>query len=152
MPSLAGRGLTVWLWGRNPQTAASWPQRLPVQLWAPTPQNPKPLQVDLVVHATRWGHAELGPAPADEWQPWLALPWRQWAQQGTALVDIVYSAHQPTWMEQLAALQNVHAVEGFGRSMLAAQAARGFAYWTGDLLDWRQIAGEIAAPVAALAR
>jgi len=36
--------------------------------------------------------------------------------------------------------------------MLAAQAARGFAYWTGDLLDWRQIAGEIAAPVAALAR
>ena len=150
VPSLAQRGCTVWLRGRQPHSGQDWPQRLPVRLWpglqadAIRPHNPG---IDLVIHASRWGHGSLGAPPQQERLPWQDLPWASWAAAGTPLVDIVYSANQPTWMEQLATSENLPIVQGFGRSMLAAQAAHSFAYWTGELRDWRDIAGEINAPV-----
>lgn len=147
VPALVGRGCRVWLWGRNLQAAAEWTRRLPVRLWPSASENTVLPQVNLLIHATRWGHGEPGPPPVAEIAPWLALPWLQWASEGTALVDIVYSASQLTWMEQLAESKNLAVVRGFGRSMLAAQAAQGFGYWTGDLLDWRKIASAINAPV-----
>lgn len=147
VPALVARGCLVWLWGRNAQTVDDWTQRLPVQRWPATSEKALLPKVNLLIHATRWGHGEPGPPPEAETAPWLALPWLQWANEGAALVDIVYSADRLTWMEQLAESKNLAAVRGFGRSMLAAQAAQGFGYWTGDLLDWRQIASAIHAPV-----
>lgn len=146
VPVLAQHGWTVWLRGRHPHSGATWPERLPVRQW-PWPLHGDALpRLDLVIHASRWGHGEVGLPPPDQCQAWQELPWLDWAATGTALVDIVYSANQPTWMEQLGQSRNLSVINGFGRSMLAAQAAQGFAYWTGDLRDWREIASEINAP------
>ena len=143
LPSLGQAGADVRLWGRNHLSAQELAVRGGCALWAEAPSE----LPQLVVHASRWGHGQEGMAPASEAQAWSGFPWAAWSAAGTAVIDLVYSAAGPTWFEALAIDRQVRVVAGFGRAMLAAQAARSFGWWGGIAVPWQEIASEINAPV-----
>lgn len=143
LPSLGQAGADVRLWGRNHLSAQELAVRGGCALWAEAPGA----LPQLVVHASRWGHGQVAAAAASEVQAWRRFPWAAWSAAGTTVIDLVYSAAGPTWFEALAMDCQVQVVTGFGRAMLAAQAARSFGWWSGTAVPWQEIASEINAPV-----
>jgi shikimate 5-dehydrogenase len=143
LPSLVQAGADVRLWGRNHQSAQELAVRGGCLLWAEAPGE----MPQLVVHASRWGHGQAGAPPLSEAQAWRSFPWAAWSAAGTTVIDLVYSAAGPTWFEALAMDCQVRVAAGFGRAMLAAQAARSFGWWSGTAVPWQEIASEINAPV-----
>lgn len=142
LPSLVQARADVRLWGRNHLVAQELAVRGGCGLWAEAPGE----MPQLVVHASRWGHGQEGIAPASEAQAWRSFPWAAWSAAGTTVIDLVYSAAGPTWFEALAIDRGVQVIAGFGRAMLAAQAARSFGWWSGAVVPWQEVAGEINAP------
>lgn len=133
------RGAQVTLTGRNLQKSSELATHLDCDIgpWG------QPLAgATVVVHASRWGHAQVGPPTEPTWA-WL--PWSAWRDNPPYLLDIVYRRGGPTWFEQLAITAQVpeaHADQpslllGVGLQMLLAQAALAFAHITGRQVDWR---------------
>lgn len=96
-------------------------------------------RADLVLHATRLGHGGKGGA-SDVQSELDWLPWRDWRGTPALLFDLGYAA-QDTAVQALALREGLGAavLRGSGQAMLAAQAARSFALWTGVTVDAREL-------------
>ena len=140
--SLCQAGAHVTLCGRNALTTEHIAGTIAcaVAAWG----DPTPCETaHIVVHASRFGHGCAG-LPS-ETATWRWLPWDQMRAQATLVVDIVYTADgQLTWFEALASGRQANVAIGFGRQMLAAQAAASFALWCGFTPNWRQLLAELS--------
>ena len=92
---------------------------------------------DLVLHATRLGHGLAGMQP-DASAAWAWLPWQAWRESGVLLWDLAYAPEDTPW-QALARREGVRFQPHSGQAMLAAQAARSFALWTGCLPEGRAL-------------
>lgn len=132
VPVLAGQGLAVRVCARNNATSAEIAE-LSGCGHASWQDGAALADCDVVVHLTRFGHGGAAAPGADfGW-----LPWAAWAARGAVVVDGVYAAAGLTALETIAASHHAAVRIGFGRRMLAAQAALSFALWTGIVADWR---------------
>ncbi len=135
------RGAHVAVTGRNPEQASALAHPLAAQV---VPWGESLPAATVVVHASRWGHAQVG-RPTDSTWGWL--PWQTWQYNPIYLLDIVYRRDGPTWFEQLATSSQVPLAQadlpglwlGAGLQMLLAQAALAFAHITGRQIDWRRL-------------